>query len=97
MSGMSELHMQTQVEKEPCPTCDTGDKPMNIGDLTLEQLMAEDYGVWVKKNDKFGYDVHLDADQPECDVKAEGIHPFAMESMACFCRAYLASYEKAQG
>ena len=95
MSRVSELHASSEVQKEPCPTCDTGDKAMNIGDVTLEQLMSEDYYVWIKNHPKFGYNVTLESEQGE-SVSADGVHPDAMESFATLCRTFLRAYDTCQ-
>ena len=69
---------------------------MNIGDVTLEQLMAEDYYVFIKNHPKFGYNVTLVSDEVEDDVVGVGIHPDAMESFASLCREFLRKYEACQ-
>lgn len=66
-----------------------------INDITLYDLMAEDFCVWVGKNNKFGYDLHIEGyenDSPE--VEEEGIHPCAIDSMADFCNRFLSFYNK---
>lgn len=70
---------------------------MNIGEITLEQLMAEDYYIFIKNHPKFGYNVELECEEaPENSVEGVGIHPDAMESFASLCRAFLRQYDKAQ-
>jgi hypothetical protein len=70
---------------------------MNIGEITLEQLMAEDYYVHIKNHPKFGYDVTLECEEdPSNTVSGVGVHPDAMESFASLCRAFLRQYDKAQ-
>lgn len=69
---------------------------MNIGDVTLEQLMSEDYYVYIKNHEKFGYNMTLVSDEVEDDVVGMGIHPDAIESFASFCRAFLRKYEECQ-
>jgi len=97
MSRMSELHTQQHDEKEPCKHCDTGEKHMNIGEITLEQLSGEDYYVWIKNHPKFGYNVTLECEEVhENSVSGEAIHPDAMESLATLCRTFLRAYEQCQ-
>jgi hypothetical protein len=63
-----------------------------LTDITLEQLMAEDYEVWVGKNRNFGFDIQIDSDKET--VCLDGVHPFAMDSFADFCRQFLYSYDR---
>lgn len=66
-----------------------------INDLTLYDLMAEDFSVWLGKNKSFGYDLHLDGmDSGSPEIKEEGIHPCAIDSMAEFCNRFLHFYNK---
>jgi len=67
---------------------------MNIGDITLEDLMAEDYYAFIKNHPKFGYNMTLVSDEVEDDVVCVGAHPDAIESLANFCRSFLASYSR---
>lgn len=66
-----------------------------ITEITLYDLMAEDLDVWVTKNNKFGFDVSIDDENGESVIHDKGVHPFAADSFADFCRRYLASYDKA--
>jgi hypothetical protein len=71
---------------------------MNIGEITLEQLMGEDYYVHIKNHERFGYNVELECEEaPESSVSGEGVHPDAMESFASLCREFLRKYEQCQG
>jgi len=69
---------------------------MNIGEITLEDLMGEDYYVFIKNHPKFGYNMTLVSDEVEDDVVGVGIHPDAMESFAHFCRAFVRKYDECQ-
>ncbi len=67
----------------------------SMGELTLYDLMAEDLDVWVSKDKGFGFRVEID-DEDGCELmREEGVHPFAAESFAIFCRQYLRAYESA--
>lgn len=69
----------------------------NICEVTLYDLMAEDFTVWVGKNKQFGYDLHIegyDNDSPE--IEEEGVHPCAIDSFAEFCKKFLSQYERLQ-
>lgn len=63
--------------------------------VSLYDLMAEDLDVWVSKNSKFGFDIQIDDENGESIIDEKGVHPFAADSFADFCRRYLASYDKA--
>ena len=69
---------------------------MNIGDITLEQLMSEDYYVIMKNNPKFGFNITLLSDNLAYDVVGEGVHGDAVESFASLCRQFLSEYEKCE-
>lgn len=65
------------------------------GDITLYDLMAEDLDVWVSKNSKFGFNLEINGEDGEPLVEESGIHPFAADSFAHFCRRYLSCYNRA--
>jgi len=65
-----------------------------FNEITLYDLMAEDLDIWVCKNKAFGFDLQIDNDNGETIVDEKGIHPFAADSFAAFCRSYLAFYER---
>jgi len=67
----------------------------HIESLTLSNLMGEDHSVWLVKNKKSGYDLHLENMDTGDKFKDEGIHNYAIDSMAAFCRAFLACYNQA--
>jgi hypothetical protein len=69
----------------------------NLSELTVYDLMGEDYNVWIKKNEKFGYDLEIESDNPNERIKIEGIHNMAMESFSDFCKRFLRFYDEAQG
>lgn len=65
-----------------------------ICDLTLHELMAEEFDVFVKRNKKFGFDLDIEGWEEESPrVHDKGIHPCAIESLAAFCRRFLMSYD----
>ena len=65
-----------------------------ISEITLYDLMAEDLDVWVKKSDGQGFDIEIDDENGEALIREHGVHRFASDSFADFCRRYLASYDK---
>ncbi len=66
-----------------------------INDVTLYDLMAEDLSVWIGNNKKFGFDLHIEGDDRTLAIEDQGVHPYAIESFADFCRRFLYSYERA--
>lgn len=64
-----------------------------IHDLTIAELMGDDHSVWLGKNKEFGYILEIE-DEEGKTISEKGIHPYAAESLAYFCRRYLNSYEK---
>lgn len=68
----------------------------NLSELTVYDLMGEDYSIWITKNKKFGYDMEIEGENPNDRVKIEGIHNMAMDSFSDFCRRFLRFYDDAQ-
>jgi len=66
---------------------------MNLETLTLHDLMGEDYDVYIRKNEKFGYDMEVSRDAPE-ESFTVNVHDFAADALAVFCRMYLSGYER---
>lgn len=66
-----------------------------LQDITLYDLMADSHEVWIKPNDKFGFDLTIDTDAGEPLLEECGIHLFATNALAEFCRDYLAIYDQA--
>lgn len=66
-----------------------------INEVTLYDLMAEDFTVWVGKNKKFGFDLEIEGDDETLKIEEAGVHPYAMESFADLCRRFLHFYDKA--
>jgi len=65
-----------------------------LGDLTLYELMGQDFDVYLKRNNKFGFDIEIDSMDGEYQITEQAIHPAAVESMADFCRRFVAFYDK---
>ncbi len=66
-----------------------------LGDVTINDLMSSDTYVWVGKNKAYGYLFELEDDEStEPFLKEKEIHPYAMESLAMFCRRFLNFYDK---
>jgi hypothetical protein len=66
-----------------------------LPDMTLYDLMADSHEVWINPNDKFGFDLTIDDDNGNPLLDEKGIHLHAMNSLAEFCRDYLAIYDQA--
>lgn len=66
-----------------------------INEITLYDLMSEDFNIWVSKNKSFGFDVEIESNKGNVVLEEKGIHPCAMESYAELCRAFLKFYDKA--
>ncbi len=66
----------------------------SLNEITLYDLMAEDLDVWFSSNKQFGFDLEIDDENGEELVREKGVHPFAADSFADFCRRYLVSYDK---
>ena len=65
---------------------------MKIKDINIHQLMGIDHDVHIKRNSKFGFDLEIINDEDKVTYEGEGIHPYAIESLASFCRYFLHGY-----
>lgn len=70
-----------------------------INEITVSDLMGEDHNVWIKKNSKFGFDIEIQNNEepgfPLSVFIEKGIHPYAIEGFAEFCRRFLHTYSHA--
>ncbi len=64
-----------------------------INELTLYDLGGQDFDVWLTENKKFGFDLQL-TDEDGAEYEEKGLHRYAAESLADFCRRYLACYDR---
>lgn len=62
--------------------------------LSLGDLMGEDYGIWIQKNKEFGFDIEIENEDTQTVIREKGIHPYALEGFAQFCRNFLDCYSK---
>ena len=65
---------------------------MNTNNVTLYDLMAQDFELMLKKTSK-GYDLLMQGEHE--NVEEQNIHPYAVESFADVCRGFLKCYEAA--
>jgi hypothetical protein len=63
-----------------------------IGELNVEDLMGIDHEVWLKKTDK-GFKLEIENSEDQVTFTGDAIHPYAIESMAAFCRRFLFFYD----
>jgi hypothetical protein len=68
----------------------------DINKVTLYDLMAEDFTVWIARNKKFGFDLTIEGDDPTEQITINGVHTDAMQSFSDFCRRFLYFYDKLQ-
>jgi hypothetical protein len=68
----------------------------HLEDITLSDLMAEEFDVWITRNKKFGFDLDIENKEGDVIVHAKGIHHLAMDSYADMCRRFLYFYDKSQ-
>jgi hypothetical protein len=67
----------------------------SLTEITLYELMAEDFSVYVRQGKEQRFDIEIENDYGKNVVEEQGIHPFAADAFASFCRQYLAGYERA--
>lgn len=70
------------------------DTKKTIYSMTLADISGEENSARLSKNTKFGYDLYIENENCECVLYDKGIHPYAIESLALFCRQFLAAYEQ---
>lgn len=63
-------------------------------DINLYDLMSDDMTVWIKRNEKFGFDLEIEDYDGHIMVNEEGIHKYAMESFAALCRRFVYRYDR---
>ncbi len=69
-----------------------------LHDVSVSDLMGIDHTVWIKKNPRFGFDIEVQNDEDTYEVFQEKeLHPYAIESLAEFCRRFLQSYSRFEG
>lgn len=66
-----------------------------MSEISLYDLMAEDFSVWLTKSKGRGYKLHLDTMDDANVLREDEIHPYAIEAFATFCRGFLRCYEHA--
>lgn len=62
--------------------------------ISLGDLIGEDHDIWIQKNKTFGFDIEIDNENTETILREEGLHPYAIESLALFCKRFLNSYAR---
>ncbi len=63
--------------------------------IQLNDIMADDSEVWLKKNATFGYDLEINIPGQGIHFKEKQIHEYAIDSLAEFCRRFLHDYDNA--
>ena len=67
-----------------------------MSSMTLYDLMAEDLGVWVNIDERFGINLQIEDENGEVILDEEHVNKCAADSFADFCRNYLNSYDRAR-
>jgi len=65
-----------------------------MNNVSLSDLMGEDFSVYMRKNAKFGYDLEIENEEGEMVVETNGVHEYAIDSFADFCRQFLSNYDR---
>ncbi len=61
--------------------------------MSLYEIMAVDQYVFLTRNEKFGFDLKIENSEEHIVYSDEGVHPYAIDSLAVFCRRFLHRYE----
>lgn len=63
-----------------------------VHSMTLADISGEDHSLWLGKNSHWGYDLCIENDDCEVILHDKQIHPYAIESLALFCKRFLDAY-----
>lgn len=61
--------------------------------LTVEDLMGQDYYVWISHNKTGGIDIYFE-DEDGKETIYEKTHPYAVESFYTLCKNFIYRYER---
>ncbi len=64
---------------------------MSLSELSVYELGAVDHYVTIRRN-KFGFDLEIENEEDLMRYRDKQVHPYAMESLAVFCRRFLHAY-----
>lgn len=65
----------------------------SLSEINVYDLGGIDHYVILKRNDKFGFDLEIENEEDQTTYQNTGIHPYAIDSLATFCRRFLHGYE----
>jgi hypothetical protein len=65
---------------------------MDLKDINIYALMGADHNVYLKRNSKFGFDLEVINDEDNVIYEGGELHPYAVDSLASFCRCFLHGY-----
>ena len=64
----------------------------SVHSISLGDIMGDDHDISIQKNKQFGFDIEIDNDSSQTILREEGLHHYAIESFALFCKRFLSSY-----
>lgn len=65
-----------------------------IGDLNMHDIMGEDFYCSIHKIGPDNIKLEIENADGTIYTQDSNVHPYALESMAHFCRSFLKAYEK---
>jgi hypothetical protein len=65
----------------------------SLCDLSIYELGSIDHYVILRRNKKFGFDLEIENEEDQTSYEEKGLHPYALDSIALFCRRFLTSYD----
>src|SRR5690606_3994059 len=86
MKNFSELYSSYAVNED-----------VSTNSLSLYDLMAAGHYLFLKKNDKFGYNLEILGEDGKTLVNEKGVHEYAVDELAAFCKNCLSQYTKITG
>lgn len=90
---MSMYHDEHRINDQ-LELCREGFDVRTMCGLNISELMGNEFDVHVSCNED-GFNVEIECDDEGIIAIENGIHEFAADSLASFCKQYLFSYENA--
>lgn len=90
------LEIYDTIEEENEPTEDIMDNLKSLERLSIYDVLGEEHNIFLKKNTRHGFDLLVQNVDSSDEFGETGLHPYAIQSLAAFCRSFLRGYNKFQ-
>lgn len=65
----------------------------SLCEISVHDLGGVNHYVYLTKNKKFGFDLEIINEEDQVTYKDKEFHPYALDSIATFCRSFLRNYD----